>query len=168
MPTVSEQKASQSPHATADKVRADRDRSQISDNRIRPHEFLSYQQVRSRLLLLLAIRFRSLQNTVSFFSLKTAHLRQKNCNFFSVEHHEHGCFRSGVIYTDRFIYIEQRLKKIFVSLCNVRPICHVGLSSSAVKPHSIDTDILADSPDTLTSLRGSSRGCRCRCRGMRP
>jgi len=29
-----------------------------------------------------------------------------------------------------------------------------------------DTDILADSPDTLTSLRGYSRRCRCRRRGL--
>jgi len=34
--------------------------------------------------------------------------------------------------------------------------------------HDTDTEILANSPDTPTSLRGSSRGCRCRCRGMRP
>jgi len=35
--------------------------------------------------------------------------------------------------------------------------------------HDTDTDILADSPVTPTSLRGSSRRCRCRCRcrGMR-
>jgi len=51
-----------------------------------------------------------------------------------------------------------------------RRTCCVDNGLRSFKPafHDTDTDILANSPDTPTSLRGSSRGCRCRCRGMRP
>jgi len=43
----------------------------------------------------------------------------------------------------------------------VKPI--VTLSVIKLEFHDTDTDILADSPDTSTSLREYSRGCRCRC-----
>ena len=50
-----------------------------------------------------------------------------------------------------------RVSKLQCATLHV-PFCRIKLAL-----HDADTD----SPDTLTSLRGSSRGCRCRHRGMR-